>query len=158
MLRLILAWGLSLALLSAVRAEDWTNWRGPLQTGYSPDADLPDNWKPDSPGSHNLVWKQPYGCRSTAVIMNDRVFIISAAGETPKPPSPEQKALIGERVIAMDAKTGKKIWEVPFNVFHTDIVTNRLGWAPSPATPKPIGSTPIPPAASLSVWTARQAR
>src|SRR5207247_5773458 len=44
---------------------------------------------------------------------------------------------IVERVMCLDAKDGKKIWQHTFPVFHTDIVTSRLGWtnlAADPAT------------------------
>src|SRR5580700_11378640 len=51
---------------------DWTHWRGPLQTGYSPEKNLPDDWDPRTPGKNNLIWKQPYGCRSAPMIMNGR--------------------------------------------------------------------------------------
>ncbi len=33
-----------------------------------------------------------------------------------------------ERVVCLDADTGKLKWEHKFNVFHTDIVEDRLGW------------------------------
>jgi outer membrane protein assembly factor BamB len=111
-------------------AENWTHWRGPLQTGFSPDKNLPDEWDPRTPGKNNLVWKQPYGCRSTPMVMNGRVYIIGADNEPIGVPTLKEKQLIGERVTCFDAKDGKKIWEQDFNVFHTDIVANRLGWSP----------------------------
>src|SRR6185369_8698520 len=33
-----------------------------------------------------------------------------------------------ERVMAFDEKTGQPAWEYRFNVFQTDIVSNRVGW------------------------------
>ncbi len=109
---------------------DWLHWRGPLQTGFSPEKNLPDEWDPRTPGKNNLIWKQPYGCRSTPLVMNGRVYIIGADNEPLGVPTLKEKHLIGERVTCFDAKTGKKEWEHTFNVFHTDIVANRLGWAP----------------------------
>src|SRR5581483_8028781 len=44
---------------------------------------------------------------------------------------------IQERVMCLDADTGKVLWEHKFNVWHTGIVTVRLGWtvpAGDPAT------------------------
>ena len=38
------------------------------------------------------------------------------------------QTLSAERVVAVDAVTGQKVWERRFNVFHTDIVENRVGW------------------------------
>jgi outer membrane protein assembly factor BamB len=117
-------------------AEDWTHWRGPYQTGFSPDKGLPDEWDPRTPKKNNLIWKEPYGCRSTPVIMGDKLFIISADNDPLNVPNAQQKAIIGERVICLNADTGKLVWEQRFNVFHTDIVTNRLGWAPLAGDPK----------------------
>lgn len=112
------------------KGANWLHWRGPLQTGYSPEKNLPDEWDPRTVGKNNLIWKQPFGCRSTPLVMNGRVYIIGADNEPLGVPNLKEKALIGERVVCFDAKDGKKIWEHEFNVFHTDIVANRLGWAP----------------------------
>jgi outer membrane protein assembly factor BamB len=114
---LLLAW--SVAPLPA-QAGDWIHWRGPTQNGFAPDTDLPSKWSPVKAGENNLIWKQPYGGRSTPLVMNGRVYIIDAAGEGVT----EQ-----ERVACFDADTGKVLWEHRFNVFFTDIVSVRVGWA-----------------------------
>jgi outer membrane protein assembly factor BamB len=102
------------------RAHDWAFWRGPQQNGVSTEKDLPASFllDPKDPAS-NLVWKVPYGCRSTPIVMNGRVYLNNRAGEGVH----EQ-----ERVMCLDAATGKKLWEHRFNVFFTDIVSVRLGW------------------------------
>ena len=51
--------------------------------------------------------------------MGGRLFAIMPVGEGPAS---------AERVVAVDAVTGQKVWERRFNVFHTDIVENRVGW------------------------------
>jgi outer membrane protein assembly factor BamB len=106
---------------SAADSGDWAFWRGPEQRGVSLDTGLPDKFSldPKDPDS-NLIWKAPYGCRSTPVVMNGRVYLIGAVGE--------RAVEIQERVVCLDADTGKKVWEHRFNVFHTDIVTSRVGW------------------------------
>jgi outer membrane protein assembly factor BamB len=101
-------------------AEDWYHWRGPEQTGASRDKDLPENWSPAKVGEKNLVWKTPIGGRSTPLVMKGRVFLINRCGDGGLH---EQ-----ERVMCFDAKDGKVLWEHKFNVFFTDIVSNRLGW------------------------------
>src|SRR5258708_27756209 len=89
-------------------AGDWVHWRGPTQNGVSYDTGLPDKFSldPKDPNS-NCMWTQPYGCRSTPVVMNGRVYIINSAGEGINE---------GERVMCFDANTGKVLWEDKFNL------------------------------------------
>jgi outer membrane protein assembly factor BamB len=126
-------WPLATLLVLAVLtvsagAADWFHWRGPWQAGVSPEIGLPAKWSPNpnEPGS-NLIWKAPYGCRSTPIVMNGRVFIINGVGH---------KVTQQERVMCLDANTGKVLWQRMFNVFHTDIVSVRLGWASLAGDPK----------------------
>jgi outer membrane protein assembly factor BamB len=98
----------------------WLHWRGPEQNGVSREKDLPETFSPDpAKPNNNLIWKAPYGCRSTPVIQNGRVYIINNAGEGPT----DQ-----ERMMCLDAKTGALLWEHKFNVFFTDIVASRICW------------------------------
>ncbi len=132
-LRALLLISFSFSLLSSARGaptENWLHWRGPLETGYSPDKNLPDEWDPRVAGKKNLVWKAPYGCRSTPLVMDGLVYVAGADNEPLSVPTAKEKQLIGERVTCVDAETGKMKWEQTFNVFHTDIVANRLGWSP----------------------------
>jgi outer membrane protein assembly factor BamB len=117
-----------LCLCSESAAADWLHWRGPSQTGVAPDKDLPSKWSldPNLPNS-NLIWKAPYGGRSSPLIMNGRVYFMNSTGEG----LTEQ-----ERVICLDANSGKLIWEHKFNVFFTDIVSARLGWASMAGDPE----------------------
>jgi outer membrane protein assembly factor BamB len=112
------------------RAEDWASWRGPMQNGVSLDTDLPERvgLDPSNPNS-NLIWKQPYGGRCAPLVLNGRVYIIGDAGEQGK--EREQ-----ERVMCFDANTGEVLWQYRFNVFFTDIVSNRVGWADLAADPE----------------------
>ena len=114
--------GLCLVLLLVclsplIYAGDWVHWRGSQQNGISKETGLPSTWTQEG---ENLLWKVPVGCRSTPLIFNDRVYMISRVGE-----GPTQQ----ERVVALDLDTGKTVWEHRFNVFLTDIVYHRLGWA-----------------------------
>ncbi len=98
----------------------WSHWRGPEQIGVSRDRDLPEKFSlnPKAPES-NLIWKVPYGGRSTPIVQHGRVYVINKCGEGVE----EQ-----ERVMCFDEKDGKVLWEHKFNVFLTDIVSVRLGW------------------------------
>ncbi|MFL5328195.1 MAG: PQQ-binding-like beta-propeller repeat protein [Gemmataceae bacterium] len=120
----------ALSAFSAVQllAADWIHWRGPTQNGVAFDTNLPDTFglDPADPKS-NLIWKAPYGCRSTPLVMKGKVYIINSDGAGINE---------GERVMAFDAQTGKVLWEHKFNVFHTDIVSSRVGWANLSADPE----------------------
>ncbi len=117
------------------RAADWPHWRGPWQNGVSPEKNLPAKW---SPTGENLIWKAPYGCRSTPLVMNGRVYLINYAAEHVKKNGKIEDVpqTIQERVLCLDANTGKFINEHRFNVFQCDIVTVRLGWTDLAGDPK----------------------
>lgn len=109
---------LLLGFASAAAGEDWLHWRGPQQTGACQDAGaIPDEW---SPAGKNLLWKAPFGCRSTPLVSRGKVYIIGSVGE---------KQMEQEGVSCFDAESGKLLWQHRFNVFLADIVTNRVGWA-----------------------------
>ena len=112
---------LQFAITSAFSyAGDWAHWRGPEQNGVSREHDLPDRWSPNPKAeNNNLIWKQPFGGRSTPIIMNGQVFFINSAGEGPTGQ---------ERVMCFDAETGKVLWEYKFNVWLADIDILRVGW------------------------------
>lgn len=110
----------ALMLVSTSVGADWWHWRGPWQTGVSPEKDLPDKFSTDpKEPDNNLVWVAPYGSRSTPLIIKGKVFLINNVGRG----ITEQ-----ERVMCFDASNGKVLWEHKFDVWHTDIVSARLGW------------------------------
>jgi outer membrane protein assembly factor BamB len=115
---------LALALgLSAgdARAANWSFWRGPEQNGVSREKDLPDAWSPDPKAAdNNLVWSAHYGGITTPIVQNGRVYFIGPVGD--------DNLHLQERVVCLDADNGKLLKEFKFNVFHTDIVKDRLGW------------------------------
>lgn len=119
-----------LAPLSA-SASDWTHWRGPWQTGVSPEKNLPDKI------ADNVVWRVPIGGRSTPLVLGDRVYLINYDSEKAKVGAKIEDVpeTIVERVMCLDAKSGKTLWQHTFPVFHTDIVTSRLGWTNLAADP-----------------------
>lgn len=105
-----------LALATAGLGNDWPYWRGPEQTGMTREKASVTKWSPDG---ENLLWKVPVGGRSTPVVMDGRVYVITPVG---------QNETLQERVVCLDEETGKTLWEYKFNVFHTDIVEARVGW------------------------------
>src|SRR5205085_8297192 len=94
---------ISLACIpGSTKAGDWYRWRGPEQNGVSREKNLPEKWSPDPKApNNNLIWKAPYGSRSTPIVLNGRVYVISDVGEG----STEQ-----ERVLCLDADSGKLEW------------------------------------------------
>ncbi len=97
-------------------ARDWPSWRGPNQNGASSQTGLISNWSVDG---ENLIWKVDFIGRSTPIVLNNRVYVIGRVGMD----ITEQ-----ERVACFDAETGSLLWEHRFNVFHSTIPFNRLGW------------------------------
>jgi outer membrane protein assembly factor BamB len=124
---LALAPGL-LLIAGPAPAGDWVHWRGPEQTGVSREVGLPDSFGLDTPGQNGLLWRQPYGGRSAPLVLKGRVYTIGGYDMS----LPTE----GERVLCFDAETGKLLWENRFNVFHTDIVSSRLGWTTLTADPE----------------------
>jgi outer membrane protein assembly factor BamB len=116
-----------LVLTGMAPADDWPEWRGPLRDGRSAEKGLPERW---SPAGENLAWKAPYGARSTPVVARGRVYLINGvgAGET-----------LQERVVALDAGTGRLLWEYRWNVYHSDVPPHRIGWA-SPVVDRETGN------------------
>jgi outer membrane protein assembly factor BamB len=96
---------------------DWVEWRGPARNGVSTEKGLPEKW---SPKGENLVWKAPHGGRSSPIIMGNRVFMFNSAGEG---------EAMQERVMSLDADTGKLVWEYRFNVYSSDVPPRRIAWS-----------------------------
>ena len=108
---------LSLLLLMPAAISDWAEWRGPARDGVSLEKNLPVKW---SPAGENLAWKAPYGGRSAPIVMGDRIFIQNSVGKG---------ETLQERVVALNADTGKLLWEHRFNIYLSDVPPHRIGWA-----------------------------
>ncbi len=110
----------SLALVLPAPAADWPEWRGPLRDGRSTEKNLPASWAVD--GS-NMLWKAPFGARSSPVVHNGRVYLLNGVGAGPT---------LQERLLALDADTGKLLWEHRWNIYLSDVPPHRIAWG-SPA-------------------------
>src|SRR6202022_5210938 len=75
----------------------------------------------------NFLWRAPYGGRSAPLVMGNRVYVQNPSG---------LGEAMQERVMALDADTGKLIWEYKFNVFQSDVPPHRVGWASPAADPE----------------------
>lgn len=96
---------------------DWPSWRGPEQNGLVREEAVVTSWSQDG---ENVLWHQPFGGRTTPLVFNGKVYFNGPVGEGNG---------LQERVVCLDADSGKVLWEHRFNVFHTDIVENRIGWS-----------------------------
>src|SRR5688500_13504722 len=115
---------LALTLAAGCVAADWPDWRGPRSGGTSPDKTLPERW---SPAAEQLDWRVPCGGRSSRVVHTDRVYLMNAVGSG---------ADLQERVMALDADTGKVVWEYKYHVYLSDVPPHRASWASPSADPE----------------------
>jgi outer membrane protein assembly factor BamB len=90
---------LSLSALVSNRAlDDWPQWRGPNRDGISPETGLRKDWPQGGPP---LAWKASGAGEgySSFAVTQSRVYTLGARGDT-------------EYVLAYDAASGKRLWEV----------------------------------------------
>lgn len=116
-----------LSLSAAGLSADWPEWRGPSRDGVSAETNLPSRW---SPAGENLAWRVPIGGRSAPVAFRNRIYLLTTAGDP---------ATTQERLVALDAQTGKTIWERRFSVYLSDVPQHRAAWA-SPAVDPETGN------------------
>jgi outer membrane protein assembly factor BamB len=119
--------GPAVLLISAAFGADWTDYRGPWRDGRSPEKNLPEKWSLEAGG---YAWKAPYGGRSTPVVHGGRVYLLNPAGAD---------EALQERLIALDADSGKLLWEYKYNVYHSDVPPHRIAWS-SPAVDPETGN------------------
>ena len=110
-----------------VKVGDWPELRGPNRDGISRETGLINSWKLNG---ENFLWRVAGGGRSTPVVMGDRVYVQNPIG---------RGAALQERVMALDAATGKVIWEYKVNIFQSDVPAHRIAWA-SPAVDPETGN------------------
>ena len=103
---------------------DWPEMRGPNRDGISRETGLVEKW---ALNGENFLWRVPYGGRSAPIVMGNRVYVQNPTGR-----GPTQQ----ERVMSLDADTGRVVWEYKFNVFQSDVPPHRVGWASPAADPE----------------------
>ena len=133
---------------------DWPNWRGPEQNGISREKDLVDHWSPpkqDDKGKTCSGRTTSWAASPRRSCMRGKLYTIVRAD-----PSTQHE---GEKVVCVDAATGKKLWENRFNVYLSDVPAERVGWSSCVGDPhdRPHLS-PWASAATSSASTARPAR
>lgn len=101
----------TLSVTGFVHANDWTNWRGPLQNGVSLEHYTKAGKLADTP-----EWTYAARGRGTAVVFEGKVILWGYKGETSD---------LLELVTCLDAKTGKKLWEHEISDYLSDSIYNR---------------------------------
>jgi outer membrane protein assembly factor BamB len=120
--------GLRVAADGNVRASNWPQWRGPGGLGVSTETGLVTEWTPTT----NILWKTEIGGRghSSPVVWGDRIFLTTSfkgahvPGRTAPvhlgfdlkpgyvhPDSTDVDYRHTLKVIAIDAKSGRVVWE-----------------------------------------------
>ncbi len=109
----MLSWSaLAASLLSiTVQANDWTNWRGPLQNGVSLEHYTGAGKLAETP-----AWTYDARSRGTPVVVDGKVVLWGYRGETTD---------LIELLTVLDAATGKKLWEVEIADYLSDSIYNR---------------------------------
>ena len=117
--RLLLATALALTSLSAF-AENWSNWRGPLHNGSSPEKGIPEKFSK----TENVKWSValPGASAATPVVWGDKVFVTAADMTTKK-----------QYALCLDRKTGKELWRSEISDFVSDGQGSN-SCSPSPVT------------------------
>lgn len=92
------------ALTVSAHAGNWLEFRGPSADGHAQAKNVPLKWSP----TENIAWKQklPGNGWSSPVLQNDRLYLTTAVAQgSATPPA------VSLRVLCVDAKTGKPIWD-----------------------------------------------
>jgi outer membrane protein assembly factor BamB len=111
---------------SGLRAAEWPDWRGPFQNRHAADGAFVTSFDPED--GTNVRWtNDEAGGISTPVIMGGRLYTLVR-----HEPDTVNEA---EKVICLDAMTGKKVWENVFNVYLSDVPAERVGWSAVVADP-----------------------
>jgi outer membrane protein assembly factor BamB len=105
--------------------QGWLEWRGPFQSGVTPETGLPTAVDAKKP-----LWSTDFPGQSTPVLFDGRLFINGYQGDGPD---------LQEAVACYDAETGKQIWVHRFNDFLSDTIYLRYSTS-SPAVDAETGN------------------
>ena len=120
-----------------LRAEDWTQFRGPTGLGYTTDANLPLTWG----GADNsaILWKTPLVGQGHAspIVSGDRLFVCTA--HWPESVTDRKQTIPEHHVLCYSVANGKLLWDtiVPPGPWRREDFRSGPGGgyaAPTPAT------------------------
>lgn len=120
-----LAVGVVLALATIVSADDWPQWMGPKRDNIWRETGIVEKFPKDGP---KVLWRTPInGGYAGPAVADGKVFvtdrILAKGAANPKDPfDTKTKVNSSERVLCLDAKTGKELWkhvyECPYQISY----------------------------------------
>lgn len=123
------AWAFLTTSSLAADPLDWPSWRGPEGNSISREKGLPDTINPKGGPGSNLLWSNlDVGARGTPIVLNKKIYYLCRHN----PATPNEC----EKVVCINADTGKIIWESIHNVWSSDVPDTRVGWAAMAGDPE----------------------
>src|SRR5262249_6574592 len=118
-----ICWTLALFVCSAAlaRGDDWPQWMCEKRDGVWRETGILEKFPKDGP---KVLWHAPLGKGySGPAVAGDRVFVmdrVRATDKDGKPLRPTRDGILGkERVLCLDAKTGKEVWKHEYDRPYT---------------------------------------
>ncbi len=105
-------------LTSSARAEDWPQWMGPARDNRWQATNIIERFPAGGP---KTIWRAPVaGGYAGPAVVGNRLFLTDfVSGGNPKVDNFNRAALAGEeRVLCLDATTGKEIWKHQYDVTY----------------------------------------
>src|SRR5436309_4798863 len=96
--RLVLLGAVMWAASSALRADDWPQFRGPTGQGHSNERGVPVDWSE----THNVRWKTPVPGRgwSSPIVSDGKVWLTTAVAD---------RGGVSLRALAFDVESGREV-------------------------------------------------
>lgn len=122
MLKLLFAFS-AFVTYSSLHADDWPRWMGPTADGVYRESGVVEKL-PD--GGLQVAWRTPVaGGYAGPAVVGDRVYLfdyVKTSGEAFNNPGQRADLMGSERLLCLDAKTGKVIWkyeyECPYSISY----------------------------------------
>lgn len=116
--RLALLFVLSTA--TAVSAADWPQWMGPNRDDVWPETGILESFPEDGP---EVLWRKPInGGFSGPAVAGGKVFVtdyMRSAGDEKPAPTKRNDLQGQERILCLDAATGKELWKHEYECNYT---------------------------------------
>lgn len=110
----------ALLCLVAVRADDWPQWMGPKRDAVWRETGILEKFPEGGP---RVLWRTPIkGGYAGPAVADGRVFVLDfdTAGDVKAGSKPMGKPMLKgtERVLCLDAKTGKELWKHEYDATY----------------------------------------